>query len=196
MPKIWRIHVLKSPDATFSIEGFNQVGILNEKWFLVKLSLAKKCRMRNYHSNWHKSQSGNSCVKFRVTWLILDHNLRFYEIRTVTDFRLNFFPFLPPPTKLRECNVFSCVCLSVHSGSPCGDYPWCIGNHCTGIPPDLHVQTCLTWTSLYRDPTSQTCSNLFIMKHIRLASGRWTSYWNAFLFEYLFSDGSVYQNKQ
>ena len=35
---------------------------------------------------------------------------------------------------------------------------------------------------LYRDPSPQTCSNLFIMKHVLLASGRLASHWNTFLF--------------
>ena len=34
-------------------------------------------------------------------------------------------------------------------------------------------------TSLHRH--SQTCSNLFIKKHVQLASGRFASYWNVFL---------------
>ena len=39
-----------------------------------------------------------------------------------------------PPTKLREYNVFSRVCLSVRwGGSPVTD-PWCIGLHCSGLP--------------------------------------------------------------
>ena len=42
--------------------------------------------------------------------------------------------------------------------------------------------TCSTWTSLYRGPPlRRTCSNLFIMKLVRLASGRFASYRNAFL---------------
>ena len=36
------------------------------------------------------------------------------------------------------------------------------------------------WTSPYRD-SPQTCSNLFIMEHVRLASGPLASYYNAFL---------------
>ena len=30
-------------------------------------------------------------------------------------------------TKLREGNVFSRICLSVHTGTQCDHYPWCIG---------------------------------------------------------------------
>ena len=52
----------------------------------------------------------------------------------------------------------------------------------TGTP----LQTCSTWTSLYIPsppyPLPKICSNLFIMKHVWLASGRLASYWNAFLF--------------
>ena len=32
-------------------------------------------------------------------------------------------------------------------------------------------------------PYPQTCSNLFIMKRLRLTSGRFASYWNVFLFQ-------------
>ena len=49
-----------------------------------------------------------------------------------------------------------------------------LGPHCTGTSlystRSLHTwtsSTCTTWTSLYRDP-SMTCSNLYIMKHMRL----------------------------
>ena len=44
--------------------------------------------------------------------------------------------FYLPSTKLREGNVFTRVCLSVHRdvGSPCDHYPWCIGLYCTGPP--------------------------------------------------------------
>ena len=114
--------------------------------------------------------------------------------------------FYRPTTKLREGNVFTGVCLSVHSGVP----------HV--ILPKVH------WTSLYRTPPSghgtwgppdpartpvrdiwwpslETCSNLFIgphtslystpphstdiwcpPKHVQLASKGYASYWNAFLF--------------
>ena len=112
-----------------------------------------------------------------------------------------------PPTKLREGNVYSHVCLSfilstdgVGSHVTSDYWPWCIGSHYTCTPsPDIehlctyptppcptsplgYVQTCSTWIILYRDPTSRAYSILFIMKHVRLTSGRFASYWNAFLF--------------
>ena len=60
--------------------------------------------------------------------------------------------FYHPPTKLRNGNVFSHVCRSVCShGIPCDHYPWCIGPHHPG-----HVQTCSTWTSLYREASNPT----------------------------------------
>ena len=74
--------------------------------------------------------------------------------------------------KLREVNVFSRH--SVHggrSGIPCDHYSRCIGPHHAGIPPVQGPTDCIPWT----------CSNLFIMKHVQLASGRLASCWNAFL---------------
>ena len=119
--------------------------------------------------------------------------------------------FYRPPTKLREGNVVTCVCLSVHSGVP----------HV--ILPMVH------WTSLYRTPplpdmihgdpqpqprtpardilwsSLETCSNLFIgphtslystppystdiwcpLKHVQLASRGYASYWDASLFNLFF----------
>ena len=56
--------------------------------------------------------------------------------------------------------------------------------HCRSrVCPPRHVQTCSTWTSLYRDPPLPRASlNLFIMKNVRLTNLRLASYWNAFLF--------------
>ena len=51
-----------------------------------------------------------------------------------------------------------------------------MGPYCTEIPqarPPRHVQTCSTWISL---TVHVTCSNLFIMKHVWLASGRFASH--------------------
>ena len=45
----------------------------------------------------------------------------------------------------------------------------------------LIVQTCSARTSLNR-AHPWICSNLFVIKHVRLASGRLASYWNVFLF--------------
>ena len=54
---------------------------------------------------------------------------------------------------------------------------------CSGTLSPRHVQTCSIWTSLYWDSPSlwhfKTCSS---WEHLRLASGRLASYWNAFLF--------------
>ena len=68
------------------------------------------------------------------------------------------------PTKLRECNVLSQVCLSTR-GIPCHHYPWYIEPRPTGTPPlyrapalppvqgfPRHVQTSSRWTSLCRNP--------------------------------------------
>ena len=66
---------------------------------------------------------------------------------------------------------------------PYNHYPWCIGPHHTtthGLPPPPRI-----WDLDVQGPTIpppfRTCSNLFIMKRIRLASRRLASYWNAFL---------------
>ena len=107
-------------------------------------------------------------------------------------------------TKLREGNVFSPVCLSVYkrsithdaldltiqgpplpvhgpsSGASVQELPW--------PPPDMEMFKYVepgphrTWTQNPWLP--QTCSNLFIMKHVRLASGCLVSYCNAFLPRY------------
>ena len=42
----------------------------------------------------------------------------------------------PPPTKFRECIVFSHVCLSFHRGITCDHYPWRTGLHCRGPSPN------------------------------------------------------------
>ena len=81
-------------------------------------------------------------------------------------------------------------CLSVHRGSPCGHYPWCIGPHSKPPPalvlilippPDIWHWTPLalsssrhgTWGPLYAGPSAsdiwrpllEICSNLFIGPH-------------------------------
>ena len=45
------------------------------------------------------------------------------------------FSFYRPPMKLREANVFSSVCLSVHRRVSYDHYPWCLIPNRTGIPP-------------------------------------------------------------
>ena len=95
-----------------------------------------------------------------------------------------------PPTKLREDHVLSClsIIMSAQGGGvpmwllPMMHQTWPYKDPLVPLPrtgTPRHVQTCSTWTSLY--PLPQTCSNLFIMKYVRLASGRLASYWNAFL---------------
>ena len=96
------------------------------------------------------------------------------------------------PTKLRENKVFIGAYLFTKwgGGSPSGHYPWCLGSH--PHPPrtsDLGPPA----TNIGR-PTLKTCSNLFTwgpplfewhlvvaLRHVRFASGRYASYWNAFL---------------
>ena len=83
---------------------------------------------------------------------------------------------------------------SVHGWRvPCDHYPWCIGSHHTGtsglgpFPSPRY-----THTSLFRGTHPQTYSNLFIMNHIQLASGRFASVWNTFLLsEYESSNGRI-----
>ena len=103
------------------------------------------------------------------------------------------------------------VCQSFCPGGwvLCDHYPWCIGPHHTGNLPSPalmysplphstgHIQTCTTWTSLYRNPPPdifkliqlgllctaiQPCSKLFNIKHLRSASGWLAFCWNAFYF--------------
>ena len=100
----------------------------------------------------------------------------------------------------RSCGkvMFSVVSVhhSVHGGGfPCDHYPWCIRHHCSGpyppsqAPPPTILLAKIWWRSLV------TCSNLFTWgptststyiwwppKHVWFASGRYASYWNAFLF--------------
>ena len=95
------------------------------------------------------------------------------------------------------------VCLYVNRGSPCHHYTWCIGTHCTDSPLALAPPRHQTWGLPYASPSYpgsdnwwpslETCSNLFtwgppnstdiwwLPKHICIASGRYASYWNAFL---------------
>ena len=98
------------------------------------------------------------------------------------------------PTKFCRKVMFSAsVCLSFCSGRggvPFDHYLWCIGSHYTGTCSPRHVQTCSTWTSLYRHlplpyrapppasdiwwPRLETCSNLFtsFYQYSQLVTGR------------------------
>ena len=94
-------------------------------------------------------------------------------------------------TKLREDKVFiGAYLFTKGGGSPSGHYSWCLGSH-----PTCHGHQ--TWDLpllISGGPTLKTCSNLFTwgpplfewhlvvaLRHVRFASGRYTSYWNAFL---------------
>ena len=80
---------------------------------------------------------------------------------------------------------FACVCFFTGWGSHVTIYQWCIGPDHREIP--RHVQTCSSWTSLYRDPPRPPTRYRDVnMKHVRLASGRLASYRNAVLFLLLF----------
>ena len=86
---------------------------------------------------------------------------------------------------------------SVHKGRvPCDHYPWCIGPHRTGIlqsqlkPHSSETSYPWTWSNLFNldllvqespSPLHPEGSNLLMMKHVWLISGRLASYWNAFL---------------
>ena len=91
----------------------------------------------------------------------------------------------------RNCRkvMFLVMSVCLHGGVRRDHYPWCIEPHHTGtrhhhpntdlgpVPPRTpsapappkHVQTCSSWTSLYRDPTPPWRSNSFIVK----LSGGW-----------------------
>ena len=113
-----------------------------------------------------------------------------------------------PPTKLREGNVFSCVCLSVHGGRgvPCNDYTGCIRPHCTVLatalssspphpssrhgtlgPPGSLILTFdgqdwrLVETCSLGDPLQSWYLVAIEVTGAVDASGRYASYWNAFL---------------
>ena len=64
----------------------------------------------------------------------------------------------------------------------------CQGHHCTGTPqiqaPPTpgHVQTCSTWTMLYRTPDMyKLIPNKMILKNVWLASRLFAPYWNVIL---------------
>ena len=75
---------------------------------------------------------------------------------TLTTFPLHYVrlcsmwmdPHHCPPTKLREGNVFTCVCLFTDGGGPYDHYPWCIGPHRNASAP--------TWSWPWLCPSSQT----------------------------------------
>ena len=77
--------------------------------------------------------------------------------------------FLPPATKLRQGNVFTPVCHSVHGGvcHPPGRHPH-LGRHSPGQTPPRADTPCAVHAG------------------IRPTSGRYASYWNAILLENIF----------
>ena len=94
--------------------------------------------------------------------------------------------------KLWEGNVFSRVCLSsLFRGGPMSLY---ITHDALALTiqghPLLDMRPSLFWDPA---PTPRTCSNLFIMKHVRLSSGWFASYWNAFLFVNTISYKTAFQ---
>ena len=142
------------------------------------------------HSKFHSTQSTMNWSAFHWKHNCLSFTVRHYvTVPNKDNYRL--------PRKLPEGNVFSRVCSSVHI--PSDHYPWWIGSHQTGPPPQqssqfphekwyLTVQGPLALplrhgTLLYKAlaPVQADMSNLFIMKHVRLASGHFAPYWIAFL---------------
>ena len=89
-------------------------------------------------------------------------------------FPLPFPKFLPPATKLRQGNVFTPGCHSVHRGGVCHTHPsgtrdkHPLGRHPPGQTPPLGRHTLCV-----------------VHAGIRFTSGRYASYWNAFLFTLL-----------
>ena len=100
------------------------------------------------------------------------------------------------PNEVVEDNIFSRVCssvsLSVHRrGSPCDHYLWYI--HWTSLltvqppflpqpqppPPNIRHGNLLPY------PHPPASDIWWLPKHVWLASGRYTSYWNAFWFGWL-----------
>ena len=103
-----------------------------------------------------------------------------FSIRTEIIYR----QYYRPPMKLRECNVFGCVCLSTGRRVPCEYYPWLAltVQHPGPVPPASDI-----WS-----PRLESCSNLFpsgppphcwhlVAGYKWWASGWYASYWNAVL---------------
>ena len=110
--------------------------------------------------------------------------------------------FYPPPTKLREGNVFICVCLSVQKGPiwPLSMIPWTspYSTDCPSPPPWYRSLPPLLETSSCQDQKPvQTCSiehpppllisGGWLLKYVWWATVWYTSYWNAFLFRLHFT---------
>ena len=93
-----------------------------------------------------------------------------------TETNSELFIYYCPPTQLWKV-MFSAVCLSVHRVGECP--------HHTGPQPSLVQGRGLCFPLYSVPPQLQTCSNLFIMKHVQSASGHLAPHWNAVLFTVL-----------
>ena len=82
--------------------------------------------------------------------------------------RIYLTVLLLPATKLRQCNVFTPVCHSVHGGGVCNTPLWADPPGQTRLPSGA-------------DTPRQTPPHA-VHAGIRSTSGRYASYWNAFLF--------------
>ena len=90
------------------------------------------------------------------------------------------------PQKLPEGNFFTGVCPSFCSEeSPCVHYPWCIEAWVPQIQ-DMRTTPCywhlvvITW-DIFKRVTYPPPPPSVLMSTVRLASGRYASYWNAVL---------------
>ena len=99
--------------------------------------------------------------------------------------------FYRRPPKLWECNVFSRVCLSTWGPTIQDPRP----------PISTKLQRPQTCSYLFRldlmvprpSLRPQTCSNFFIMNHVRPASERLASYWNAFFLQLFLKNKNAFQ---
>ena len=73
--------------------------------------------------------------------------------------------------KLREGNIFSRVCHSVHRGVPCNHYPWCIGPHCTVVAITRDLFNLVQFGTPPNSPPVLTSGAYW---------STYASYWNAF----------------
>ena len=69
--------------------------------------------------------------KLIYLWSISSSHLHVCRCSHHLQYWLAFCTYYRAQTKLWEGNVFTGVCLSVHKGSSCYHYSWCIGSHCT-----------------------------------------------------------------
>ena len=79
----------------------------------------------------------NSCSTFKLSkqkWIQSMQQCKFLWCDYFLVKKKNPCIYYRLPMMLREGNVISHVCLSVHRGSHVTNYPWCFGSHCT-VPP-------------------------------------------------------------